>query len=574
MNSLPTIHVTLPACRWRSHSQQPGKIFCNSLKWAGNPPKLLDASFCAEKCPKAYVDHEPIAAPVPATNGKPATLEPCVHRGIETGETVECPTCSGTVKLKVLACEVHGKCTVEKPVEGVQCCKGCPDYSTDKFRFVAPLGKRDLSFPEKYRVTVTIPHLATPEFLFLAMKMWRKQSIPAYFVIVDTGSPASVCRQLETLRGEDCEVHYVRAGAYIHSSAPVGVATDLAFSVCPTNHLFTTHSDVFPRRRDFLEVMLHQCYPNQPVVGWQMSDRGWITPSWEGCVSHTATMWHLPTMRRIGLTWNFRHWYENATEIPKGYGWPDTETVPNLVLQRAGIKPKLLGSEPNWQLQETEWFWHARSTTCTRLQGGDKAPKVTEYGKEALAKAHALLMSWENPLPVVKPTRLNLGGGGVRKEGFATVDKRTDADVVFDFETLAEGARLPFDDDSIDEVFSSHCFEHIRAIRELLREVVRVAKIGAKVEIVVPHHFSQQAMCHDHKHTISNHQVQDWLKDGIEYWFGLCVKRFELTASEQVPGRSFNRWQEMLPCVDAQDILDLCPDACFESRWTFRVIPK
>ncbi|MCI0459761.1 MAG: hypothetical protein L0Z62_22655 [Gemmataceae bacterium] len=51
----------------------------------------------------------------------------CVHLGAETGETGECVSCWGRVKLKVFGCVVHGTCTTGKQVEGVACCRGCPD---------------------------------------------------------------------------------------------------------------------------------------------------------------------------------------------------------------------------------------------------------------------------------------------------------------------------------------------------------------------------------------------------------------------------------------------------------------
>jgi sugar lactone lactonase YvrE len=45
-----------------------------------------------------------------------------------TGEMVECETCAGKVRLKVMACAVHGSCTTGKRVDGIACCGGCVDY--------------------------------------------------------------------------------------------------------------------------------------------------------------------------------------------------------------------------------------------------------------------------------------------------------------------------------------------------------------------------------------------------------------------------------------------------------------
>ena len=67
-------------------------------------------------------------------NGDPAAVTsarrltgPCANLGDPTGETRECRTCGGHVRIKLRACTVHGACTEAKAVEGVACCQGCPD---------------------------------------------------------------------------------------------------------------------------------------------------------------------------------------------------------------------------------------------------------------------------------------------------------------------------------------------------------------------------------------------------------------------------------------------------------------
>lgn len=56
-----------------------------------------------------------------------AIAEPCPHFGAPTGETRQCQSCRGKVTLTVFACAVHGGCTVAKKVDGLGCCRGCPD---------------------------------------------------------------------------------------------------------------------------------------------------------------------------------------------------------------------------------------------------------------------------------------------------------------------------------------------------------------------------------------------------------------------------------------------------------------
>lgn len=54
---------------------------------------------------------------------------PCAHLGEVTGETVQCPSCRGTVLLKLFECGVYGQCTLKKDIEGVACCNGTKDRS-------------------------------------------------------------------------------------------------------------------------------------------------------------------------------------------------------------------------------------------------------------------------------------------------------------------------------------------------------------------------------------------------------------------------------------------------------------
>lgn len=52
-----------------------------------------------------------------------------------------------------------------------------------------------------------------------------------------------------------------------------------------------------------------------------------------------------------------------------------------------------------------------------------------------------------------------------------------------------DGVRLPFADESVDAVYSSHCFEHIADYRSVLREWYRLIKVGGYLVIVVPHQY-------------------------------------------------------------------------------------
>lgn len=51
----------------------------------------------------------------------------CQNR-LEEARAVECPTCTGKVRIKVFTCALHTECTLAKPLPGIACCQGCRDY--------------------------------------------------------------------------------------------------------------------------------------------------------------------------------------------------------------------------------------------------------------------------------------------------------------------------------------------------------------------------------------------------------------------------------------------------------------
>jgi hypothetical protein len=90
-------------------------------------------------------------------------------------------------------------------------------------------------------------------------------------------------------------------------------------------------------------------------------------------------------------------------------------------------------------------------------------------------------------LPSNSPLRLNLGSGSKPIPEFVNVDKYGSPDIVCDLEVLP----WPWPDSSVDEVCLYHVLEHLGATVEkffgILKELYRVSKDGACVNIVVPH---------------------------------------------------------------------------------------
>lgn len=89
--------------------------------------------------------------------------------------------------------------------------------------------------------------------------------------------------------------------------------------------------------------------------------------------------------------------------------------------------------------------------------------------------------------------KLDLACGQNKKDGFTGVDKfqAEGVDIVHDLLTYP----WPFEDNSVDEVFCSHFFEHIpgKERPRFMEELWRVLKPGASAMIIVPPWNSERA---------------------------------------------------------------------------------
>lgn len=77
---------------------------------------------------------------------------------------------------------------------------------------------------------------------------------------------------------------------------------------------------------------------------------------------------------------------------------------------------------------------------------------------------------------------LNLGVNDLPLRGFINIDSdpRVNPDVV------ADAAHLPYENDSIDEIYSGHLLEHFAHNENVLAEWHRVLKVGGKITVTVP----------------------------------------------------------------------------------------
>ena len=225
--------------------------------------------------------------------------------------------------------------------------------------------------PWEYDVTAVIPVIDTVEPLSVCVEILRMQTIRPYILVIDTGSEHENLQQILSMHDSDLEVHCIRLNGSRHPSDSVCMAMDLAQSLCRTDYMFATHSDVFIRRRDFLEDLLSVCGEEDgkfPVVGYEMSPRS--HDDWRGMISHTATMYHRPN-------------------------WPDTEILGNMILRQHDVRTKIIGHEHNFQRNTDDNIDHCRSMSLGMLYSKVYYDKAKPWIKEAISEAKERISSWK-----------------------------------------------------------------------------------------------------------------------------------------------------------------------------------
>lgn len=180
--------------------------------------------------------------------------------------------------------------------------------------------------------------------------------------------------------------------------------------------------------------------------------------------------------------------------------------------------------------------------------------------------------------------KIEIGGGSLpHGDGFLNIDMLPIADVQFDLESLANGAILPFEDNSVSDVYSSHCLEHLTSIGETLIEICRVCEIGARVEIRLPHWLHDSAMAGgmSSKYPGHYHSYGDcffwWIVEepGCEkYWTG--TKRLKRVATYYQPERCLDEVRPFFAPLGMSDdqIMRFIPGTSHEVRNHFIVVAK
>jgi SAM-dependent methyltransferase len=167
-------------------------------------------------------------------------------------------------------------------------------------------------------------------------------------------------------------------------------------------------------------------------------------------------------------------------------------------------------------------------------------------------------------------------GGGRKPRGNNWINVDAEAgpgvDIVLDFERLSPKYLLPFPDAKVDSVYTSHCLEHVRNLGNLMREIVRICKIGADVEIRVPSPLSGMALCHGHVQVLPDEQIDHWCNTATQFWFGSCERRLKHVRTERVPGGAFTEAKRLFPHLSNDQVMRFIPGACHEHVYYLEVI--
>lgn len=174
--------------------------------------------------------------------------------------------------------------------------------------------------------------------------------------------------------------------------------------------------------------------------------------------------------------------------------------------------------------------------------------------------------------------QLEIGGGTRnRGEGWLNLDLCESADIRHDITRTP----WPIPTDSVESLYSSHCLEHIEDVYVVLLEIVRVCKIGASVEIRLPHWLHDCALgglmfgFNAHLHSYG---PQFWWRicneAGCGFYWGNSDKRLFATATHYEPENTIDEARLLFPQMTDDQIMRLIPGTSHEVHYSFEVVER
>ena len=171
--------------------------------------------------------------------------------------------------------------------------------------------------------------------------------------------------------------------------------------------------------------------------------------------------------------------------------------------------------------------------------------------------------------------KIELGGSGAgnkyaRGDDWVNIDLDPGATIQHDLDKLP----WPVQDDAAEEIYTSHCLEHLQDPNAVLNEIARIGRVGAKVEIRCPHPFNHLAMVAGHKHVFSPVQAIN-MEVYFPQDFWPNPKRLRLGPIEYAPTFLLHAAKGEMPFLKAYPddvIMRWIPGTCHECRFHYTVV--
>ncbi len=121
---------------------------------------------------------------------------------------------------------------------------------------------------------------------------------------------------------------------------------------------------------------------------------------------------------------------------------------------------------------------------------------------------------------------LDVGCGNKKRPGAIGIDsnRNTQADVIHDLNVFP----YPFEDNTFDEIYVTHCIEHLDDVLRVMEELHRIGKPGARVTVDAPYFSGQDAFSDPtHKHFFTSRSFDYFTGDFPEFSFYSSKARFK-----------------------------------------------
>lgn len=118
-----------------------------------------------------------------------------------------------------------------------------------------------------------------------------------------------------------------------------------------------------------------------------------------------------------------------------------------------------------------------------------------------------------------------MGCGNNKRQGAIGVDSnpQTNADIIHNLDEYP----YPFEDNQFDEIYVTHCIEHLEDVVKTIEEIHRIGKPGCIVTIDAPYFSGQDAFSDPtHKHFFTSRTFDYFTNDFPEFSFYSSKARF------------------------------------------------